>query len=67
MLDGQAVKSCTMFAVQADGSDVKTIEDLLRTASYIRSGRILGETWTAMWLLHAGNDRHRSTITRSQR
>jgi carbon-monoxide dehydrogenase small subunit len=39
MLDGQAVKSCTMFAVQADGSDVKTIEDLLRTASYIRSGR----------------------------
>ena len=26
MLDGQAVKSCTMFAVQADGSDVKTIE-----------------------------------------
>lgn len=26
MVDGQAVKSCTMFAVQADGSDVKTIE-----------------------------------------
>src|ERR1700747_766437 len=26
MLDGQAVKSCTMFAVQADGSEVKTIE-----------------------------------------
>ena len=26
MLDGQAVKSCTMFAVQADGSHVKTIE-----------------------------------------
>jgi len=26
MLDGQAVKSCTMFAVQAEGSDVKTIE-----------------------------------------
>ena len=25
-LDGQAVKSCTMFAVQADGSTVKTIE-----------------------------------------
>jgi carbon-monoxide dehydrogenase small subunit len=27
-LDGQAVKSCTMFAVQADGSEVKTIEGL---------------------------------------
>jgi len=26
MFDGQAVKSCTMFAVQADGSDVTTIE-----------------------------------------
>jgi aerobic carbon-monoxide dehydrogenase small subunit len=26
VLDGQAVKSCTMFAVQADGSTVKTIE-----------------------------------------
>lgn len=28
LLDGQAVKSCTMFAVQADGSDIKTIEGL---------------------------------------
>src|ERR1041384_1813738 len=28
MLDGQAVKSCTMFAVQADGSRVTTIEGL---------------------------------------
>ncbi len=26
LLDGQAVKSCTMFAVQANGSTVKTIE-----------------------------------------
>jgi carbon-monoxide dehydrogenase small subunit len=26
MLDGKAVKSCTMFAVQADGRDVLTIE-----------------------------------------
>jgi carbon-monoxide dehydrogenase small subunit len=27
-LDGQAVKSCTVFAVQADGSTVETIESL---------------------------------------
>jgi carbon-monoxide dehydrogenase small subunit len=27
-VDGQAVKSCTMFAVQADGRDVLTIEGL---------------------------------------
>ena len=26
MIDGQAVKSCTMFAVQADGASVTTIE-----------------------------------------
>jgi aerobic carbon-monoxide dehydrogenase small subunit len=28
MLDGQAIKSCTMFAVQADGRDLLTIEGL---------------------------------------
>jgi carbon-monoxide dehydrogenase small subunit len=28
LVDGQAVKSCTLLAVQADGSDVKTIEGL---------------------------------------
>jgi carbon-monoxide dehydrogenase small subunit len=28
MIDGQAIKSCTMFAVQADGADVTTIEGL---------------------------------------
>jgi carbon-monoxide dehydrogenase small subunit len=28
LLDGEAVKSCTMFAVQADGANVKTIESL---------------------------------------
>ena len=27
-LDGRAIKSCTMFAVQADGHDVTTIEGL---------------------------------------
>src|SRR5688572_12199361 len=27
-IDGQAVKSCTMFAVQANGSSVKTIEGM---------------------------------------
>ena len=28
LVDGQAVKSCTMFAVQADGTNVTTIEGL---------------------------------------
>ena len=30
LVDGQAVKSCTMFAVQADGANVTTIEGLAR-------------------------------------
>ena len=28
LVDGQAVKSCTMFAVQADGHDIQTVEGL---------------------------------------
>lgn len=30
LVDGKAVKSCTMFAVQADGADITTIEGLAR-------------------------------------
>lgn len=30
LVDGKAVKSCTMFAVQADGAEVTTIEGLAR-------------------------------------
>jgi len=30
MLDGQAIKSCTMLAVQADGAEITTIEGLMK-------------------------------------
>src|SRR5919204_145592 len=30
LVDGKAVKSCTMFTVQADGSSVTTVEGLAR-------------------------------------
>jgi len=30
LLNGQAVKSCTMFAVQADGAEITTVEGLAR-------------------------------------
>src|SRR5262249_44573833 len=30
LLDGRSVKSCTIFAVQADGSEITTIEGLAR-------------------------------------
>ncbi len=32
-LDGRSVKSCTMLAVQADGSEVMTIEGLVRNGT----------------------------------
>lgn len=34
LLDGQAVKSCTMFAVQADGRAVMTVEGLARNGQF---------------------------------
>ena len=30
LLDGQSVKSCTIFAVQADGAEITTVEGLLQ-------------------------------------
>lgn len=36
MLNGQAVKSCTMFAVQADGANVTTIEGLAKNGELHR-------------------------------
>lgn len=34
ILDGQAVKSCSLFAVQADGGTITTVEGLKRNGSY---------------------------------
>ena len=34
LVDGKSVKSCTMFAVQADGADVTTIEGLRRDGEF---------------------------------
>jgi len=45
ILDGQAVKSCTMLAVQADGSEVTTIEGLAQNGN-------LHPIQTAFWEKH---------------
>lgn len=53
LLDGKAVKSCTVFAVQADGREVLTVEGLekrRRNASVAES--ILGGACVAVRLLY---------------
>ena len=35
IMNGKTVKSCTMFAVQADGAEIMTVEGLSRTARCI--------------------------------
>ena len=45
LVDGRSAKSCTIFAVQADGSEVTTIEGLAtRTASSIRCRKASGKS-----------------------
>ena len=56
-LDGDAVKSCTVLAVQADGGTVVTIEGLgdgLRAAP--DAGGVLGAARPPVRVLHAGDD-----------
>ena len=45
-LDGEAVKSCTMFAVQADGAQVTTIEGLAAATAELHghADRLLGSS-----------------------
>ena len=56
LVDGDAVRSCLMFAVQADGAEVTTIEGLVgaRRRSDPDPGGLPGRTRAAMWVLHAG-------------
>ena len=67
-VDGQAVKSCTMLAVQADGTTVTTIEGMAigRRAAPAPAG-VLGEPRPAVRLLHAGHDHGRGRPAGQQR
>jgi carbon-monoxide dehydrogenase small subunit len=56
-VDGKAVKSCTMLAAQASGSDVTTIEGLAAGGElHPVQAAFQGASRPAMRLLHAGHD-----------
>jgi len=50
LLDGKAVKSCTVLAVQADGAEITTVEGLAGTA---QGGDGLHPVQEAFWEKHA--------------
>ena len=54
-LDGKSVKSCTMFAVQANGADIRTIEGMANCRRHAAraAGRLPRDARTAVRLLHA--------------
>ena len=57
MLDGEPVRSCLMFAVQADGHQVTTVEGLTNAdgTPVNFAGQFLREARAAMRLLHVGH------------
>lgn len=57
LLDGKAVKSCTMLAVQADGAEVTTIEGLASTchangSASVAAGSALHPVQEGFWEKH---------------
>ena len=67
-LDGKAVKSCSMFAVQADGANLTTIEGLAREREAARdAGSLLEPAWRAVRFLYAGDDHGVEADSGSQR
>ena len=64
VMDGtRAVKSCTMFAAQADGHEILTVEGLARRRQAARAAAgLLGSARPAVRLLHA---RHAAHVVRA--
>src|SRR5262245_17105604 len=65
-LNGRAVKSCTIFAVQGNGAEITTIEGLSCAGAQCFSpsgaGGVSGKTRPPVRLLHAGNDHDRREL-----
>ena len=57
IVNGRSTKACNLFAVQADGADIMTIEGLAKDGQAPPDpGRLLGEARAPVRLLHAGHD-----------
>ena len=61
-LDGKSVKSCTMFAVQAQGAEILTIEGMAAPDGKLHAlaGRLSRDARAPVRLLHAGHDHARA-------
>ncbi len=68
-LDGKSVKSCTIFAVQAEGAEVLTIEGMAgrRRQAARLAGGLSRNAWPAMRLLHARHDHARPSPAAGKR
>ena len=67
LVDGATVRSCLMFAVQADGADGHTVEGLADGGDAApAAGGVLGAPGPAVRLLHAGDADDRARAARAQ-
>jgi len=56
IMDGKAVKSCTIFAVQADGRAIETIEGVAKNGLHPLQEGFWEKTRLAVWFLHPWHD-----------
>lgn len=70
LVDGVPIKSCTMFAVQAAGCEITTVEGLAEGAALHPVQQAFHEEhglqWPPMRLLHTGHDAHRGGPARPE-
>ena len=67
LVDGRAIKSCTMLAVQVDGREVTTVEGLAtRERAAPAPGGVPAGARAAVRVLHAGHDAGRQGPARPQ-
>ena len=66
ILDGAPVRACLMFAVQADGCTLRTVEGLAEGDSFHPLQHVYGAPRIAVWVLHAGLSDARGRVVGTQ-